>query len=64
MVGSVVLERLDKSIGSSVESAGDPGGLGLFFFKMAFLTLFREAAIPCCQTGLGGSRTRVDRPEV
>ncbi|CAI8728779.1 hypothetical protein EMIT0P4_130113 [Pseudomonas sp. IT-P4] len=61
MAGSVVF---DKSILSSAKLAGVSGGLGLFFFKMAFLTLFREVAIPCCQTGLGGSYTRVDRPEV
>ena len=42
MAGSVVLERLDKSGDSVVES----GGLGLCFFTMAFLTLLEKLPSP------------------
>jgi len=63
MAGSVVLERLDRSGDSVVESGEVSGGLGLCFFKIVLRLWLKELPTICCQSDVGGSCTRVDRPE-
>ena len=63
MAGSVVLERLDESGVSVFEFAEVSGGLGLCFFKIVLRLWLKELPAICCQSDVGGSCTRVDRPE-
>jgi len=62
MAGSVVLERLDESGVSVFEFAEVSGGLGLCFFKIVLRLWLKELPTICCQSDVGGSCTRVDRP--
>jgi hypothetical protein len=62
MAGSVVLESWDKSGVSVVEFGEVFGGLGLCFFKIVLRLWLKELPTICCQSDVGGSCTRVDRP--
>ena len=62
MVGSVRSERLEKSGVSVVELGAVFGGLGLCFFMIVLRLWLKELPAICCQSDVGGSCTRVDRP--
>ena len=51
--GSVMSESLDNSGVSDAKSGEASGGLGVVFFTMKFLTLFRETARPLLSNRIG-----------
>lgn len=58
------ISRVSEQTSGEMVKRFAEGGLGVIFFMMKLPHCLKGATVSCCQTGMGGSCTRVDRPEV